>query len=75
MNLGDSCLNCILQPRYTTRCISEELKKKKPYFLVISKIINKQIFSINFDREKKCQRKKLLEKGNESVKYKDLKNL
>lgn len=43
--------------------------------MVIYKIINKQIFSTNVDREKRCQWKKLLEKGNENVKYKDLKTL
>lgn len=66
--------NCILQLSYTAACISEELKKKA-YFLVIHKIINEQIFSVKVDREKKCQQKKLLEKDNERVKHKDLKEV
>lgn len=62
MNQGDSWLNCALQLRYTTACISEELKKMA-YFMVIYKIINKQIFIINVDREKEVSMEEIIRKG------------
>lgn len=52
--------------------VAEEIRT---YFLVTYKMINKQIFRTNVDTEKTCQWKKLLERANESVRYKDLEKL
>lgn len=52
--------------------VAEEIKT---YFLVTYKMINKQIFRTHVDREKTRQRKKLLERANESVRYEELEKL